>query len=203
MAKEQKQGKIYYYVRVSTLEQKVDRQLVAYDKANHIYIDKVSGKDTNRPQLQEMLANLKENDLVVVKSLDRLSRSTKDMIELAEEIKSKGANLKVLDLQGMTVDTSTPIGEFMFTMFSALAQLERKTIEQRTKEGIAIAKEQCKFKGRKEGSIILKDQALKRYIMLYNAKLKITQLADEFNVTRKTIYKWNEVLEQRGLINAR
>lgn len=203
-AEKKKQGKIYYYVRVSTLEQKVDRQLVAYEGADHIYIDKVSGKNTNRPQLQEMLANLEEGDLVVVKSLDRLSRSTKDMLDIADQIKSNKANLRVLELQeGMTVDTSTPIGAFMFTMFSALAELERATIEQRTKEGVAIAKAAGKFKGRKEGSIILKDQNLKRFIKLYNAKLTIVDLASEFNTTRKTIYKWVDVLISRNEIKAR
>ena len=81
--------KIRYYVRVSTVEQSVCRQLCAYDKADLIYVDRMSGKNKNRPELQRMLNDLQEGDTVVVKSLDRLSRSTKDMLEIVEEINEK------------------------------------------------------------------------------------------------------------------
>ena len=100
---------IKYYVRVSTVEQKLDRQLLAYDKADIIYSDKVSGKDKERPQLKIMLKRLQKDDVVVVKSLDRLSRSTMDLLSIAQEIESKGATLKVLDKD---INTSTPIGKF-------------------------------------------------------------------------------------------
>ena len=80
---------IRYYVRVSTMEQKIDRQLVAYPKADFQYIDKMSGRSKERPELQRLLSDLEAGDVVVVKSLDRLSRSTKDMLELVEVIKGK------------------------------------------------------------------------------------------------------------------
>ena len=100
-----------YYVRVSTAEQKIDRQLIAYDNADQIYIDKMSGKNSERPQPQKMLEDLQAGDEVVVKSLDRLSRSTKDMLEIVEKIKSKSASLKILDLK---FDTNSALGEFFF-----------------------------------------------------------------------------------------
>lgn len=139
---------IRYYVRVSTMEQKIDRQLVAYPKADFQYIDRMSGKSKERPELQRLLSDLQVEDVVVVKFLDRLSRSTKDMLELVEVIKQKGAFLKILD---MNVDTATPMGEFFLTVLAAIAQLERQTIRERTLEGVAIAKAAGKYKGRKKG----------------------------------------------------
>ena len=188
---------IKYYVRVSTIEQRIDRQLSAYDKADKIYMDKMSGKNKNRPQLQEMLESLTKDDVVVAKSLDRLSRSTKDLFEIIDVIKNKGAKLKILD---MNVDTSTPQGEFFLTIMAGMAELERKTIVERTKEGVAIAKAAGKYRGRQEGSITLKGDALKRFIKFYNLGLDKSALAKEFNTSRPTIYRWIETLKERKLI---
>ena len=186
---------IKYYVRVSTVEQKLERQLMAYDKADLIYSDKVSGKDKERPQLKAMLQDLKENDVVVVKSLDRLSRSTMDLLSISKEIESKGATLKVLDKD---IDTSTPIGKFFLTMLGAVAELERENINQRVKEGVAIAKEQGKYKGRKKGSIELNGDSLNRFKMFYNKGFNKTELSKEFGVPRATIYRWEKVLKEKG-----
>ena len=186
-----------YYVRVSTVEQKIDRQLLAYDDADQIYIDKMSGKNRERPQLQKMLDDLQVDDEVVVKSLDRLSRSTKDMLELVETIKNKGAFLKILDIN---IDTQTPLGEFFLTVVAAIAQLERQTTHERTFEGIAIAKSQGKFKGRKKGAISLKGDALKRFIYLHKLRMSKTKLAKEFKVSRATVYRWIDTLKDRKLL---
>lgn len=187
---------IKYYVRVSSITgQKLDRQLVAYDKADIIYSDKVSGKDRERPQLKAMLEGLEKGDIVVVKSLDRLSRSTKDLLEIAEEIDKKGATLKVLDKD---IDTSTPIGRFFLTVIGAVAELERENINERVKEGVAIAKEQGKYKGRKKGSIELKGDSLERFKKFYKKGFNKTELSKEFGVPRATIYRWEKVLKERG-----
>ena len=186
---------IKYYIRVSTVEQKLERQLLAYDKADLIYSDKVSGKDKERPQLKAMLQDLKENDVVVVKSLDRLSRSTMDLLSITKEIESKGATLKVLDKD---IDTSTPIGKFFLTMLGAVAELERENINQRVREGVAIAKEQGKYKGRKKGSIELNGESLERFKIFYNKGFNKTELSKEFGVPRATIYRWEKVLKERG-----
>ena len=186
---------VKYYVRVSTKEQNTDRQLQSYDKADEIYIDKVSGKDMNRPELQKLLNNLKTDDIVVVKSLDRLSRSTKDMLELVEIIKSKGAFLQVIDFNGMKLDTATPTGEFFITMVGAIAQLERATIKQRQMEGIEIAKTKGTYKGRMKGSISLKTEDKKRFIKLVNQGISKAELARICNTTRPAIYRWIDTLK--------
>ena len=186
---------IKYYVRVSTTEQKLDRQLLAYDKADLIYSDKVSGKDKERPQLKIMLEDLKENDVVVVKSLDRLSRSTMDLLSITKEIENKGATLKVLDKD---IDTSTPIGKFFLTIIGAVAELERENILQRVKEGVEIAKSEGKYKGRKKGSIELKGDNLERFKMFYNKGFNKTELSKEFRVPRATVYRWEKVLKEKG-----
>lgn len=188
---------IRYYVRVSTAEQKIDRQLMAYDKADKIYIDKLSGKDKNRPQLLELLHDLKENDIIVVKSLDRLSRSTLDLLEIVKEIEIRKAFLKVLD---RNIDTSDPIGKFFLTVIGAVAELERSNINQRAMEGIAIAKKEGKYKGRQNGSITLKGEALERFKKFYNLGMNKTDLAKEFNVPRCTVYRWEKVLKERNII---
>lgn len=186
---------IKYYVRVSTVEQKLDRQLMAYDKADIIYSDKVSGKDKERPQLKNMLENLVPGDVVVVKSLDRLSRSTIDLLEISKEIQDKGATLKVLDKD---IDTSTAIGKFFLTIIGAVAELERENITQRVKEGVAIAKAEGKYKGRQKGSIELKGESLNRFKMFYKKGFNKTELSREFEVPRATIYRWEKVLKERG-----
>lgn len=186
---------IKYYVRVSTVEQKLDRQLLAYDKADIIYSDKVSGKDKERPQLKAMLEDLKENDVVVVKSLDRLSRSTMDLLEIVKEIQGKGASLKVLDKD---IDTSTPIGKFFLTIIGAVAELERENIRARVIEGVEIARNEGKYKGRKKGSIELKGESLERFKQFYKKNFNKTELSKEFGVPRSTIYRWEKILKEKG-----
>ena len=189
---------VKYYVRVSTKEQNTDRQLIAYKEADETYIDKMSGKDTNRPELQKLLNNLTVGDVVVVKSLDRLSRNTKDLLELVEFIKSKQATLKVLDFNGMELTTDTPMGEFFLTMIGALAQLERQNIKQRQAEGIAVAKSKGIYKGRQKGSITLKAEDKKRFIKLVNQGISKAELARIFNTTRPAVYRWIEHLKETG-----
>lgn len=189
---------IRYYVRVSSLEQKTDRQLVAYKEADKVYIDKMSGANKNRPRLKEMLEELKENDIVVVKSLDRLSRSTKDLLDIVSEIEKKKAILKVLD---KNIDTSDAIGKFFLTMLGAVAELELANIKQRREEGIEIAKKNGVYKGRKVGSIELKGERLERFKKFYNLGMNKTDLAKEFEVPRCTVYRWIKVLQDRNEIN--
>ena len=138
------------YARVSTEEQNETRQLESFanysEKIRKVFIDKVSGKNMNRPQLQAMLDYVREGDVVVVSDFSRLARSTRDMLQIVQELTEKGVGLISLK---ENVDTDTPQGRFMLTVFSALAELERETILQRQREGIAIAKQEHKYKGRK------------------------------------------------------
>lgn len=187
-----------FYARVSTVEQKLDRQLVAYDGADKIYADKMSGANRNRPELQRMLDDLQAGDVVVVKSLDRLSRSLTDLFSIVNTIKEKGADFKVLDNKDM--DTTSPHGKLLFGMMGVIAEFERDMIKQRTKEGIEVAKAKGKYQGRKQGSITLKGEPLKRFKEFYKLGANKSMMAREFNVTRATIYRWIEELQSRGEI---
>lgn len=138
------------YARVSTMEQNEIRQLHSFEgyteKIKKVFIDKLSGKNTDRPQLQAMLSYVREGDVVVISDFSRLARSTRDMLQIVQELTDKKVGLISLK---ENVDTDTPQGRFMLTVFAALAELERETILQRQREGIAIAKQQGKYKGRK------------------------------------------------------
>ena len=128
-----------FYARVSTVEQHEGRQMkMAKEQgADKVYLDKASGKNTNRPQLAEMLGYIREGDVVVVESISRLARNTKDLLQIVEQITGKGAGFVSLKEQ---IDTTTPQGRFILTLFAALAELERETTAQRRDEGIAIRK---------------------------------------------------------------
>lgn len=135
------------YVRVSTQEQNEDRQLTIMEqyKATKVFTEKISGKNTDRPQLKKMLEYVREGDTLVIESYSRLARSTKDLINLVEQLKSKGVNLISTK---ENIDTSTPQGRLMFTIFAGLAEFERECTLQRQAEGIAEAKKRGVYKGR-------------------------------------------------------
>lgn len=136
------------YIRVSTKEQNTARkeealQSFGYDKP---FIEKVSGKSADRPQLKAMLNYVREGDTVVVESYSRLARSTYDLLTIVQDLNKKGVAFVSLK---ENVDTSTPQGKLMLTIFAGLAQFERECILQRQAEGIAIAKAEGKYRGRK------------------------------------------------------
>ena len=138
------------YARVSTEEQNEARQLEAFrtfrEPITKTFIDKCSGKNMNRPQLKSMLDYVRDGDVVVVSDFSRLARSTKDMLQIVQDLTDKGVGLISMK---ENLDTETPQGKFMLTVFAALAELERATILQRQREGIEIAKSVGKYKGRK------------------------------------------------------
>jgi len=143
--------KVYFYIRVSSKDQKTIRQEVKAKENNipieNVYMEKVSGKSiVDRPVLNNLMSVLKNGDKVIVDSISRFARNTKDLIELVEQLNNKGVIFVSLK---EALDTTTPTGMFMLTMFGAVAQLERDYIKDRQAEGIAIAKEEKKYKGRK------------------------------------------------------
>ena len=123
------------YLRVSSNNQLLCRQemLMEETKVDKLYMEKVSGKNTNRPELQKMMSFVREGDTVVVESISRFARNTKDLLELIEQLEKKGVNFVSLK---EAIDTTTPTGKFMLTVLGAMAQLERDYILQRQKEGI-------------------------------------------------------------------
>ncbi len=136
------------YVRVSTIEQNPKRQEKLMEElgVDKIFVDKCTGKNTDRPQLKAMLEYIREGDEVIVESFSRLARSTRDLLDLVEQMTTKGVQFIS---KKEAIDTSTPTGKFMLTVFAAIAELERETTAQRRDEGIAIAKAEGKYKGRK------------------------------------------------------
>lgn len=136
------------YIRVSTQEQNTLRQEVLMEAlgVDQIYIDKMSGKNAERPQLKEMMSYVRRGDTVIVESISRFARNTKDLLELVEQLAAKEV---VFISQKEAIDTATPTGKFMLTVFGAVAELERAYLLQRQREGIDIAKTQGKYKGRK------------------------------------------------------
>ena len=136
------------YIRVSTQEQNTLRQEVLMESlgVDEVYIDRMSGKNTNRPELQKMMEYVRKGDTVIAESISRFARNTRDLLELVEQLTAKGVEFVSIK---ESIDTTTPQGKFMLTVFGALAELERENILERQREGIAIAKEQGKYKGRK------------------------------------------------------
>lgn len=136
------------YIRISTAEQNTARQEVLMKdlKVDNVFIDRMSGKNTNRPELQKMMSFVREGDTVIVESISRFARNTRDLLDLVEKLTEK--NVEFVSKKE-AIDTTTPTGKFMLTIFGAVAELEREYILQRQKEGIAIAKENGVYKGRK------------------------------------------------------
>lgn len=139
------------YVRVSTVEQNEARQIEGLQKygIDRWYIEKVSGKNTNRAKLQEMISALQSGDTVYIHDFSRLARSTSDLLKMVEELNGRGIHL-VSNKEN--IDTSTPTGKLMLTMIGAINEFERTNMLERQKEGIAIAKRENKYKncGRKK-----------------------------------------------------
>lgn len=136
------------YVRVSTVDQNTARQEVLMQElgVEQVFIDRVSGKNTDRPELKRMLAFARAGDTIIVESISRFARNTRDLLELVEQLTAKGIEFVS---KKEAIDTTTPTGKFMLTVFGAVAELERGYLLQRQKEGIAIAKQEGKYKGRK------------------------------------------------------
>lgn len=135
------------YIRISTVGQNTARQEVLMRElgVETVFIDRMSGKNTDRPELKEMMAFVRKGDTVVVESISRFARNTRDLLELVEQLTAKGVEFVS---KKEAIDTTTPTGKFMLTIFGAVAELEREYILQRQAEGIAIAKTQGVYKGR-------------------------------------------------------
>ena len=136
------------YIRVSTQEQNEGRQVKLLEEHNvdKIYMDKQSGKNADRPQLQEMLSFAREGDIIIVESISRLARNTRDLLNIVEQTRERGAQFISLK---ENIDTESVSGKFMLTVFAAMAELERGYILERQREGIELAKAQGKYAGRK------------------------------------------------------
>ena len=145
------------YARVSTLGQSLEVQLEHLKDCDVVFREKVSGATAERTELEALLRNISKGDVLIVTKIDRLARSTKDLLEIVETLEKKNAALKILN---MNLDTSTPTGRLMLTMLGAIAEFERTLMLERQAEGIAKAKENGKYKGRKPTAMAKAAQVL-------------------------------------------
>lgn len=178
-------GKNIAYIRVSTAEQNEARQKEALQKysIDRWFIEKASGKDLNRPKLQEMLEYIREDDIVYVEEFSRLGRSTADLLATVQKIEAAGAQFVSLKEQ---FDTTTPAGRLQMTMMAAIAEFERDMILERQREGIAIAKAAGKYKGRKEITVPNIGDYYEKYMSRQGSKVSI---AAELGISRTTLDK--------------
>lgn len=183
------------YVRVSTEEQNEARQLEALKKYDieKWFTEKVSGKNTNRPQLQAMIEFAREGDTIYIHDFSRLARSTKDLLDIVEQMTAKGIHL-VSNKE--SIDTSTPQGKLMLTMIGAIAEFERTNLLERQREGIAIAKRKGVYKGRKTTNIPNFNLHYQRYM---NREISKSKLAAELNISRPTLDKL--IMEHESVLN--
>lgn len=178
---------IVFYARVSTEQQNEARQIASANnvKAEKVFLDKRSGKNTNRPELEKMMEFVREGDTIVVSEISRLARSTKDLLSLIEQMQAKNVEFRSLK---ESFDTSTPQGRFVLTIFAALSELEREMILQRQAEGIEAAKRAGKYLGRQ--AIQVDEQRFRAACREWlDGKRTAKSIADMFAISRPTFYK--------------
>ncbi len=176
---------IFNYKRVSTLVQSTERQLTDI-KCDREYEDKLSGKNRERPQLEALLTNIRSGDVINVHSMDRLARNTKDLLNLVEEINNAGVTINFIkECLTFAPNKKDPYQQLMMTMLGAVATLERELINQRVREGVAIAKAKGKFKG---GVKKLSQEQVDELNNLYSQGWKISKIAQKFAISRPTVY---------------
>ena len=176
------------YIRVSTVEQNTSRQLEGLT-LHKIFTDKCSGKDTNRPQLEALLDFIREGDTLYVHSMDRLARNLDDLRKLVTKLNKKQIKIHFIKENLIFSGEDSPMAKFMLSIMGAFAEFERDLINERIREGVAIAKAAGKYKGRtkicnQEQIDDIKDMVANRY--------KITEIAKKYGVTRTTIYRYLE-----------
>nr|WP_255724627.1 recombinase family protein [Shimazuella soli] len=172
-------------MRVSTMDQHLNRQEQQLREVGceRIFFEKVTGTKRDRPELERLLEFLRSGDTVIVTDLTRLSRSTKDLLEIAELIANKGANLK--SLKESWLDTTSAHGKMLFTLFAGMAQFERDLIAERTKEGIIAARQRGKNPGRPP----VDPEKIKYALYLVDQGSTITEAAEKAGISRMTLYR--------------
>ena len=182
------------YARVSksdnsqVLDLQIDALTNAGVKEENIYSDKISGSKDERPGLENCLKALREDDILVVYKLDRLGRNLKHLIQTVEDLTKRKIGFKVLSGQGVNIDTTTPAGKMIFSIFGALAEFERELIRERTIAGITAARARGRMGGRKFN--LTKAQVRLAEASMKNRDTSVTELCKELKITRATLYKY-------------
>ena len=172
------------YARVSTDDQNLDSQTDALSVAGaeKVFADRISGSRRARPELDTMLEQLRDGDVVTVTKYDRLARSLKDLLEIVEVIRARGAGFRSL---AEDIDTTTPAGRLVFHVFASIAQFERERISERTKEGLASARKRGRIGGRPPALTVAQKAEVRR--MKDEEQRAISEIARLFRVSDRTI----------------
>ncbi|ULT58708.1 recombinase family protein [Neobacillus drentensis] len=190
---------VYGYARVSTVGQNLatQRQLLRqYDQDIKLVEDKATGKNKEREGLTKLLNTLQSGDTVVITRIDRIARNVKDLLQIAEDLETKGVTFVILDLQGSIVDTSTPMGKFMITVLGAVAELEINTLDEKRKNGMELAKANGKHIGRK-ADLTLDNPSVQEAIRKYqDGKIPVTLICEQHNINRMKFYR---LLKRHGI----
>jgi len=185
----------YGYARVSTKDQNLERQIESLEQqgCEVIFHDKMTGSKRERPQLEALLATVKEGDTVIVHELSRFSRSTKDLLELVALLSEKGVGFKSVKESWINTAEDSAVGHLMLTIFSGIAEFERQQIRERTNEGIAIAKKKGKQFGRPRKTGDNMHYAIE---LVKEGEMSISEICRKTKVSRPTLYRR---LKEEGL----
>lgn len=188
-------GKRVGYVRVSTIEQNPDRQLegIQLDKK---FIDYATGKNTNRPNLDLMLDYVREDDVVIVHSMDRLARNVKDLRKIIDDLVARKVNIQFLKENLTFSGEQSPIANLLLMVIGSIAEFELENIKERQMEGIQIARKLGKFKGRKRVLNAEKSELIKD--LMKNTRKTKTQIAKEAGISRAVLYRYLPEILQEG-----
>ncbi|MCL2036306.1 MAG: recombinase family protein [Oscillospiraceae bacterium] len=181
------------YGRVSTADQNLDRQIDALENsgAQKLFAEKITGRKSDRPELTKMIEQLREGDVVVVSELTRLSRSTKDLFAIVDLIQSKGANIR--SLKETWLDTTTPHGALMLTIFAGLSQFEADLIAQRTREGLAAARSRGRLGGRPKTD----GEKVARALKMYDGGFSVGEVCRSCGISKSALYNF---IKERNIL---
>ena len=179
-------SKIIGYVRVSTFEQNTDRQLEGI-KTDKTFLEKISGKSADRPQLIELLNYIRDGDTLVVHSLDRLARNLDDLRRLVQTLTAKDVKVQFLKENLIFTGENSPMSNLLLSVMGVFAEFERALIRERQLEGIALAKKRGAYKGRKRCLTTEQVEAMKQRVS--NGEKK-SQIAQDLGVSRETLYQY-------------
>ena len=174
------------YIRVSTIDQNVDRQLEGI-KVDKTFIDKASGKDTKRPQLELLMSFVRTGDTVIVHSMDRLARNLDDLRRIVQTLTGRGVCIEFVKEHLSFTGEDLPMASLMLSVMGAFAEFERALINERQREGIALAKQRGAYRGRKKS---LSKTTISQLRQRITAGISKAQVAREFGISRQTLYQY-------------
>ncbi len=188
----------FFYARVSTEDQNIGRQIEAAKRADNfdgVFVDKLSGKNTNRPELKNMLDKLRADDSVTVLSIDRLGRNIRDILDIVQKIKDKGCVFKCLE---PNFNTDDKFGEFFLIVLGAISEMERKMILERQRQGIALARQYGRYRGRKRKELPDFENVYQQWV---DNKISANQAAKLLDVSKSTFYRRVHEREEKDVID--